>query len=206
MVSAGDKGCRGRRIGSRLRIREYFLHLIPLEFLRSCTRLVRPQPFNGLDLFVLVEEASGGDIVVQDEVDERRCKACHDTNDNEDQLPRCYLLRYNVTPDSVRSRSKGCKPTHSPKERIAANMVASPLVEYQAATRRGCSERRYHWAVMTLNNGKHPASNRPSKNRVATRPEKLCLYVSSIKLGSTSTRTCEKLPYKLELLPNRKQG
>ena len=57
-----------------------------------------------------------------------------------------------------------------PNDTAAANMVANPLVPYQQATRIGCSARLYHCAVITENSGRHAASNRPSRNLVASRP------------------------------------
>lgn len=60
-----------------------------------------------------------------------------------------------------------------PKERIAATMVARPFVEYHAATRTGCSDRRYHCAVRREKRGRQPASKRPSRARDTIKPPKL---------------------------------
>lgn len=61
----------------------------------------------------------------------------------------------------------------SPYERAAATIVAMPFVPYQAATRSGCSDRRYHAPVMTENRGRHPASKSPKMKRTAMSPPKL---------------------------------
>lgn len=61
----------------------------------------------------------------------------------------------------------------SPYDSAEAAIVETPFIEYQIETRRGCSARRYHWAVIMANRGKQPASNRPSKKRHAIRPPKL---------------------------------
>ena len=46
-------------------------------------------------------------------------------------------------------------------------IVESPFVEFQIATRMGCSARRYHLPVVMAKSGKHPASKRPSRKRQA---------------------------------------
>ena len=69
-------------------------------------------------------------------------------------------------------------------------MVARPFVPYHAATRTGCSARRYHCAVMIENNGRHPASKIPRKKRLTSRLVKLRhagVRVCAIPQPSTST-------------------
>jgi len=81
-----------------------------------------------------------------------------------------------------------------------------PFMEYQAATRIGCSDLLYHWAVIkavfiskfrglqdrqcpdTQNKGRHPASNKPRKNRNAIIDENLASQISPQKAGGVGWR------------------
>jgi hypothetical protein len=86
------------------------------------------------------------------------------------QLPGFGVVALDVGTDADNQRcSAAQRKTYRPKEMIAATMVAIPFAEYQSATRMGCSDRWYHFAVRILNKGRQPASKRPRRKRVATR-------------------------------------
>jgi len=92
-----------------------------------------------------------------------------------------------------------------------------PFMEYHAATRIGCSDLLYHWAVINavfvskfggLKNrqcphiqkrGRHPASNRPKKNRKAIIDENLASQSSLYEIGEPGGEKGEEIEQKLDI-------
>jgi hypothetical protein len=88
----------------------------------------------------------------------------------------------------------------------AAKRVLIPFMEYHAATRIGCSDLLYHWAVIKAvcisklrglqdkrrpdeqNKGRQPASKRPKKNRKAIIDENLASQSSPYEVGEAEWR------------------
>lgn len=140
--------------------------------MRTDTGLVRSESLDSLiTLVVVFPELGGCDIAFELPPDERSDKDRDDPSGEVEGLPRVEVGIGGVTASRSAKQEtfvEGC--TYNPYDTKAATMVAAELVMNHAHTRRGCSDRRYHWAVSMEKSGMLAASKRPNKNRVAMSP------------------------------------
>jgi hypothetical protein len=150
----------------------------PFELSRQpFARLIRPHSLQRHLALLLGEPLGIFDARVEEEVDDGSSDDRDQTDENEEALPwfqdvgRGFaqgIAEYGGNDLVYQLRSH-----RSARARNERHTWPTPLVEYHAHTRRGCSSRRYQRAVKTPNKGTQPASKRPRKKRDAASVLKL---------------------------------